>query len=194
MIKVNLLKDHAVRTRKTKTLVKPTVSRTGLIFLAVAVLVVAVMGSWTLYLHQQVRAGIDKQAKLRVEEARLQALNKEIEKFEKLKQLRQSRIDVIEKLKANQTGPVLLLTKVLQSMPNDGLVWLTSLNQKANEIKITGFTQQTEVIPDFISNLMTCGIFQSVDLEMIESQKDASKFSLVCITGKKSEAEQRNGH
>jgi type IV pilus assembly protein PilN len=189
MIKVNLLKDQNARARKS--FAKPTVTRSGLAFLAIAILIAAAMGGWTLYLQQQVRTSRDRQAKLRVEEQRLQTLKKEIDKFEKLKQQRQSRIDVIEKLKAGQTGPVLLLTKVIQSMPTNGLVWLTSLTQKADSVKIVGFTQQTEVIPDFISNLMTCGMFQSVDLENLESQKDASKFSLVCISssGKKSEAE-----
>lgn len=187
MIKVNLLKDHTTRTRKA--FVAPKVSRIGLIFLAIAVLAVGVMGFWTYYVHQQIQTGTERRANLRRREAQLQALKQEIAKFEKLKQLRQSRIDVIEKLKANQTGPVLLLNKVIQSIPRDGTLWLTALTQKTDTIKIVGYTQHTEVIPDFMSNLMTCGIFQSVDLEMIESQKDASKFSLVCISGKKPQAE-----
>jgi type IV pilus assembly protein PilN len=187
MIKVNLLKDQTTRVRKNFS--KPKVSRVGLIFLAIAILAAGVMGSWTYYVHQQIQAGTERRENLRREEARLQALKMEIAQFEKLKQLRQSRIDVIEKLKANQTGPVLLLNKVLQSIPRDGSLWLTALTQKTDTIKIVGYTQHTEVLPDFISNLMTCGIFQSVDLETIESQKDASKFSLVCISGKKPQAE-----
>ena len=101
---------------------------------------------------------------------------------------------MIEKLKAGQTGPVLLLNSIIQSIPRDGLLWLTSLTQQGDRVKIVASTQQTEVIPDFITNLMTCGLFRSVDLEMIESQKESSKFSLVCMTGTKSEAESQNGH
>jgi Tfp pilus assembly protein PilN len=96
---------------------------------------------------------------------------------------------VIEDLKAAQTGPVLLLNNVIQSIPGDGQLWLTSMTQSADRIKIVGYTQQTDIIPDFISNLMTCGMFKTVDLEMIESEKDASKFSLVCMSGKKPQAE-----
>jgi Tfp pilus assembly protein PilN len=187
MIKVNLLKDQATRARKA--LATPKVSRIGLIFLAIVVLVAGAMGFWTLHVQRQIQTGREKREALRIEDARLQTLRKEIEKFDKLKQQRQSRIDVIERLKANQTGPVLLLNKVLQSIPRDGVLWLTSLSQKADTIKIIGFTQHTEVIPDFMSNLMACGIFQSVDLETIEAQKDASKFSLICISGKKPQAE-----
>ena len=187
MIKVNLLKDQTIRVRKT--FVKPNVSRTGLVFLAIFLLATGAMGAWSFYVHQQVKTGTEKRKQLRIEEARLQTLKKEIQKFEKMKQLRQSRIDVIEKLKEDQTGPVLLLNTVIQSIPRDGDLWLTSLSQKADSIKIVGYTQRTEVIPDLMSNLATSGFFESVDLEEIESQKDASRFSLFCKSIKKPQAE-----
>jgi Tfp pilus assembly protein PilN len=187
MIKVNLLKDQTAQVRKT--FVKPTVSRTGLIFLAIFVLVTGATASWYFYIRHQVQVSTEKRKKLRIEDARLKSLKKEIATYEKLKQLRQSRIDVIEKLKENQTGPVLLLNNVIQSLPREGILWLTSLSQKSGRIKIVGFTEQTELIPDFMSNLTESGIFQSVDLESIESQKEASKFSLICTSIKKSQAE-----
>lgn len=192
MIKVNLLRDHSSRVRRTY--IKPSFYPTGLIFVAIALLVSGGMGAWTFALHQQVQTSNEKRSKLRLEEARLQALQKEAERFEKLKQLRQNRIDVIEKLKAGQRGPVLLLNNIIRSIPRDGLLWLTSLTQKGERVTIAGSTQQPEILPDFITNLMTCGMFQSVDLETIDSQKESSKFSLVCITGKKTEAELQNGH
>lgn len=187
MIKVNLLKDQTAPVRKT--FAKPTVSRTGLVFVAIFVLIAGAMGTWYFYLKHQVQAGTEKRDKLRIEEARLQQLKQEIEKFEKLKQSRQSRIDVIEELKAKQTGPVLLLNSVIHSIPRDGVLWLTNLTQTSDRIKIVGFTQHTEVIPDFMSNLTASGIFGTVDLESIESQKEASKFSLVCTSITKSQAE-----
>ncbi|MBN1571444.1 MAG: PilN domain-containing protein [Acidobacteria bacterium] len=187
MIKVNLLKDQTAPVRKTFT--APAVSRTGLIYLVIFLLVAGATATWYFYVQHQLRASVEKRDKLRIEEARLQTLKREIEKYEKLKQLRQSRIDVIEKLKENQTGPVLLMNSVLQSIPRDGVLWLTSLTQKADRIKIVGYTEHTEVIPDFMSNLTASGIFASVDLESIESQKEASKFSLICMSLTKSQAE-----
>ncbi len=192
MIKVNLLTDHTARTRKT--FVKPSVSRTGLVYVAIFAVAAGVMGFWTLYLQRQIQAGTERRETLRLGEARLQKLKMEIEEFEKLKQARQNRIDVIEKLKSNQTGPVLLLNSVIQSIPRTGTLWLTSLSQKNETVKITGRTLNPEVVPDFMTSLTTSGIFQSVDLEGIESEKDSSKFSLVCMSGNKREAEERNGH
>jgi Tfp pilus assembly protein PilN len=187
MIKVNLLRDHAVRKRKK--LGNLNISRAWLIFLASVVIVIGASGIFTLYINRQIDTGEKKRAELKREEDRLKVLQKEIEKFERLKQLRQSRIDVIEKLKDNQAGPVLLLNTIIESIPKDGVLWLNSLSQKADLIKIVGQTQQPEIIPDFMNNLTVSKIFKTVDLDYIDSQKDASKFSLTCVSIKKSQAE-----
>jgi Tfp pilus assembly protein PilN len=187
MIKVNLLRDQTARVRRS--FAKPTVSRTGLILVAIFVLVAAGMGAWWFYLNKQIQNCTEKRNKLRIEEARLQSLQKEIEKYKQMKQLRLSRISVIEKLKEAQTGPVVLLNQVLQSVPQNGVMWLTSLNQKESQVRIVGYAQHTEAIPDFMSNLASNGFFRTVDLESIESQKDASKFSLLCVTAKERQAE-----
>jgi Tfp pilus assembly protein PilN len=187
MIKVNLLKDQTARARKT--FVKPTVSRIGLIYLAIFVLAAGTMATWFFYVKQQIAAGIEKRTQLRIEEARLQVLQKEVEKYQKMKQLRQSRIDVIKTLQENQSGPILLLNTVIRSIPQNADVWLTSLTQKSNEIKIIGNTLQPEVIPELMSNLTASGIFSSVDLDLIERNDDTSKFSLICTSIKKSQAE-----
>ncbi len=192
MIKVNLLRDQTARVRKAFS--APAISRTGLIFVAIFVLVSAGMGTWCYYIKHQISTGTEKRNRLRVEERRLESLKKEIEKFEKLKQMRQSRIDVIEKLKENQTGPVLLLNTVIQSIPSDGIMWLTNLTQKDDGIRLTGYTRNTDVIPDFMSNLAATGYFKTVDLEQIESQKEASMFSLVCVSRNKQQAESKDAH
>ncbi len=187
MIKVNLLTDQTVKARKA--FAGPTVSRMGLVFLAMFLLAAGGMGAWYFYLSHQIKTCKQKVRVLRAEEARLQELKEEIEWYEKLKQQRMNRIQVIEQLKSNQRGPVLLLNSIIQSMPRDGLMWLTNLTQKEGRVRIVGYTQHTEVIPDFMSNLSASGIFQTVDLELIESQKEASKFSLICTYSTKEQVE-----
>jgi Tfp pilus assembly protein PilN len=102
-----------------------------------------------------------------------------------MKQLRQSRIEVIEKLKEFQTGPVLLLNHVIHSIPANANLWLTAMDQKGDRVQIVGFAQRSEAIPDFMSSLAASGYFESVDLELIEEQKDAAKFSLLCVSTQK---------
>jgi Tfp pilus assembly protein PilN len=180
MIKVNLLKDPIDRTRKTS--VTSSTSRTGPILIVFIVLVVVSMGAWYYVVNDQKNELTEYRNKLKTEEARLQALKVKLEKYEEDKKQIQSRIDVIERLKEQQTGPVLLLNHVLHSIPRNRLLWLTSLIQRDSDVKIEGQTQQIEAIPDFMTNLAETGFFQSVDLEEITTQNDASKFSLRCVS------------
>jgi Tfp pilus assembly protein PilN len=178
MIKVNLLRDQTAGVHKT--FASPAMSPMGLIYGAILLLATGAMGTWSFYIHRQVTAAVEKRTNLRTREARLHGVQKEIEKYQKMSHLLQSRIDVIEELKESQTGPVLLLNTVIQSIPPNANLWLTSLTQNSNNIKISGFAQQTEVIPDLMNNLLGSGIFDAVDLEEIESREGASKFSLLC--------------
>jgi Tfp pilus assembly protein PilN len=187
MIKVNLIVDHSSRTRKI--VVAPTVSRMGLVYAAVLMVVAAGVGAYWYSLDREIRELSQTRDQRRMENARLQDLKKKITELEKLKQLHQSRIEVIEKLKDSQSGPVLLLNDVIRSIPREAQMWLTSLDQKGDHVQIAGFAQRGDIIPDFMSNLSRTGLFKSVELLLIQEDKDAAKFSLVCITGRKAQSE-----
>ncbi len=191
MIKVNLLKDQTVSVRSPVE--EPRVSRQGLIFLAIFLLLAGGMGFWWYYLNSQIKELTQTREELRVEEARLQALKAEIAKYDQMKQLRLSKIEVIETLKENQTGPVVLLNSVIKSMPGDGSLWLTELEQQEEKIKVMGYTLRQERIPDFMINLVATGFFQEVDLETMEREEDASMFSLLCKSMRKPQPELENG-
>jgi Tfp pilus assembly protein PilN len=180
MIKVNLLKDPTARSHRTS--VMPKVSRTGPALVAFVLLLVGGMGGWYIYIHNQKSKLSNEKHDLLVKESRLQDLKKELARYEKIKLQKQKRIEVIEQLKEQQTGPVLLMNHVLASIPRNRLLWLTSLNQNDDRVQIVGYSQQIEAIPDFMTNLSKSGFFQNVDLVMIESQKDASRFSLLCTS------------
>jgi Tfp pilus assembly protein PilN len=179
MIKVNLLREQSVHVSSKDTTSSSTGS--GYIFLAIFVVAAAVMGGWWYYIAKDITTLTASRDKLRVEDLRLQGLKKQISEFENLKRQGQGRIDVIEKLKEYQTGPVLLLNYVVQSIPANSSLWLTLLDQKGDTIHITGYTLRNESIPDFMSNLAATNFFKSVDLELLEDTKDAAKFSLVCV-------------
>jgi len=181
MIKVNLLRDQAAKTRKTA--VKPTASPMGLLAVAVLAAVALGAGGTWYYLNSQIVRLTGARDRLRVEEARLKELRKQIEQYEKMKQEKQSRVDIIEQLRANQKGPVTLLSQVIRSIPTSAAFWLTSMEQKGEQIRIMGFTVRGETIPDFMSNLAATGYFKTVDLELYEDQeKEAAKFTLLCVS------------
>jgi len=180
MIKVNLLKDQTTSTRRT--VIKPQSSRFGLLILTAMAVVVAGIGITRFYLVRQVQELAVDRNRLNTENERLKGLRKQIDEYEKMLAERQSRIGIIEQLKLNQTGPVLLLNRVVHSIPSGAVLWLTALDQKGDQVRITGFTARGETVPDFMSNLSATGFFKSVDLELYEDvQKDAAKFILVCV-------------
>jgi type IV pilus assembly protein PilN len=188
MIKVNLLRDHTVQARKVTA--KPSTSHFGLLMLAMLLLVGLGLGAAWYHLHAQMVTLTSSRDLLRLEAARLQELRKQIDQFEKMKTERQSRIDVIEQLKTNQKGPVLLLNHVIHSIPTSAALWLTDIEQKGDQIRITGFTVRGDTIPDFMSNLSATGFFKSVDLELYEDQHtDSARFALVCVAAPKTSTE-----
>jgi len=187
MIKVNLLKDHTVRVRNV--FAKPTVSRMGLVLLAVFLLAAAAMALWTRHVNRQIDEGVKSRDELRMADEELKRLNAEIARYSKLKAQLDDRTHAIDNLQQERTGPVLLLNAVIRSIPQNAEIWLTSLTQKSDSIKIIGQTPQAEVIPDLMINLTASGIFATVDLELIERSNDTSRFSLFCTSAKKSQAE-----
>jgi len=187
MIRVNLLQDQTARVRKVS--VRPTVSRMGLVLMAVFLLLVVGLGAYWYTLDHQVQSLSDLRDRLQEENNRLQALKKKIDEYDKLKKVRESRIEVIETLKANQTGPVLLLNQVLRSIPRNASFWLTLLDQKGDRLQIAGYTQKDTAIPDFMSSLYATGFFKSVDLELLEEDREATHFTLVCIVMGKAPSE-----
>ena len=180
MIRVNLLKDPTARSRRTGA--KPKMSSSAPVLIAFIVLVVAVMGGWYYYLNMQKTKLTERKHELVIQETRLNDLKSELAQYEKDKLDRQKRIDVIEELREKQSGPVQLMNHLLESIPQNRLLWLTSVNQKDDRVQIVGYAQQIEAIPDFMTNLANDNLFQSVDLETIESNKDASRFSLLCTS------------
>jgi Tfp pilus assembly protein PilN len=188
MIKVNLIADHHQRSRK-KVSVKPTVSRLGLLFAAVLIVTAGALGVYWSLLSREITTLTANKQRLTIENAKLQELKKKLKEYESLKQVRENRIDVIEKLKDFQTGPVLLLNHVIASIPRDSQMWLTQLDQKGDRVKIAGMAPRSDMIPDFMSNLSTGGLFKSVELELIQEDKEAAKFSLLCFTSRKPESE-----
>jgi len=187
MIRVNLLKDHGADVKKQAA--EPRGSRMGLTLMALFILLLSGMGTSWYYLENQVKLLKERRDTLRTENERLQQSKKQIDELEKLKRLRQSRIEVIEKLRDAQTGPVLILNHVIRSMPRDAALWLTVLDQKADRVQIKGYAMRCESIPDFMSNLSQSGYFTTVDLELIEVEKNAARFSLGCSTLRKTPSE-----
>jgi type IV pilus assembly protein PilN len=187
MIKVNLLRDHTAHAHKA--FAKPTVSRMGLILLVVFLLAAGTLWYWTSDVNQQIADRTERRAQLRKDNEELKRLNAEIDKYTKLISQLNERTRAIDEIQHERSGPVLLLNAVIRSIPPSADLWLTSLTQKSESIKITGSTLQADAIPDLMNNLTASGFFSSVELELIERNNDHLTFSLFCASANKSQSE-----
>ncbi len=148
------------------------------------VLGVVAMGGWYLNATSG-RADMQEQVSLlETETARLTELTAQVVAFEQQKQSLEERIAIIERLQANQKGPVELMNIVIGAIPdNPPGLWLTSLVQQEATISIQGRAFDVPFVADFIAALDDTRIFNYVDLEFWEQdQENSIRFQLSCGT------------
>ncbi len=96
-----------------------------------------------------------------------------------------ARFDVIDQLRANQSGPVVLLGAISTSVNNSDAVWLNTMKDDGPSVTIEGIALSNVSLANLMENLKKTGQFKTV--EMKESvQQEISKgiqtfsFTLVC--------------
>lgn len=176
MIKINLLRE-TVAPKKKWTFDR---SKIGIYSALILVLAWSVMGAWYWHLLSQRDNFTTQAAELQVENERLQAAKLELDKYEEQKRILSERIAVVERLKANQKGPVNLLNALLASIPASPKLWLTNLSQKDSAINIEGQSLDVPSIADFMANLGATQPFKRVELDYWEENQDRIKFELTC--------------
>jgi type IV pilus assembly protein PilN len=92
----------------------------------------------------------------------LQAIKIQVDALEAKRATFQKKVDLIERLKAEQTGPVHMLDEISKSLPD--FVWLTAMDQTGPTVKFTGESTGLTSIADFIAALERSGWFPNVDL------------------------------
>ena len=168
MIRVNLLGE----ARKKKRARMPTFTLApaggGLIMgLLLGVIVIAAGVQWFRY-NGEVAKGeeLDKQiAELQREKAELAQVQSQYETFSKRKELLTARINVIEQLKAQQAGPVILLAAVASSVSAQDTLWLTTFDKKLDKLTLNGTALSMRAVADLMTRLQASKQFKSVDLK-----------------------------
>ncbi len=87
-------------------------------------------------------------AKLQLEKAKKEELERKRKSF-------QDQVNLIERLKAEQGGPVRMLDEIQKALPD--FVWLTKMDQTGATLKITGEASNNNAIADFLNNLQRAG-------------------------------------
>jgi type IV pilus assembly protein PilN len=99
------------------------------------------------------------------------------------------RVDVIDQLRANQTGPLSLLAMIGDTVNSTEAVWLNSLQDQGANIAIDGTALSSDAVANLISNLQKTGFFKNIEIKesyQDEGVKDmqAFQFTLTCEKAK----------
>ena len=107
----------------------------------------------------------------------LQAIKVQVDALEAKRNTFQQKVDLIEKLKAEQGGPVHMLDEISKALPD--FVWLTAMDQQGGNVKFTGESNSLTSVADFISGLQRSGWFPDVQLG---TSQQATNSTLVNFT------------
>ena len=99
------------------------------------------------------------------------------------------RVDVIDQLRKEQTGPVNLMAMVGETVNNTEAVWLNNMKDEGTSVDIEGMALSSDAVANLISNLQKTGYFRNVEIKesiQDETVKDmqAFTFTLTCEKGK----------
>ncbi len=99
------------------------------------------------------------------------------------------RVDVIDQLRSNQTGPVSLLSMIGDTVNSTEAVWLVSMQDQGASVAIDGTALSSDAVANLISNLQKTGYFRNIEIketQQDESVKDmqAFQFTLTCEKAK----------
>lgn len=195
MIRINLLGAPKPKSGKKSVAVSmPTmdVGNVGsplLQVVAVLAVVVAVNGLyWYRLDHEkkvidvQMRAAEQKNRELADIKARYLERQKQADAYKR-------RVDVIDQLRAHQTGPVDLLAMVGETVNNTEAVWLSSMKDQGKDVAIDGMALSSDAVANLITNLQKTGFFKNIEIKETvqdETVKDmqAFQFTLTCEKAK----------
>jgi len=156
-----------------------------IVALAVVVLAGAFNVGWWYKLNRESQHIAAEMAKAEQENRELLQVKARVEQKNKQAEAYQRRVDVIDKLRAQQSGPKELLAMIGDTVNATDAVWLSKMNDDGSNINIEGTALSIDAVANLMANLKRTGYFKNV--EMKESYQDdtvhamqAFVFTLVC--------------
>jgi Tfp pilus assembly protein PilN len=192
MIRINLLGNAKPKGKRgTPAVSAPSMGEGGSILVkAVAAMLVltALNGGYWMILDKQKR---DTAAQMAVAERKNRELSDVKARYLERQREAQNykrRVDVIDQLRAGQSGPVNLMNTVGDTVNKTEAVWLNTMKDQGNAIDLEGYALSSDAVATLIANLQKTGYFKTVEIK--ESVQDAQVkevqaflFTLTCEKG-----------
>jgi type IV pilus assembly protein PilN len=98
------------------------------------------------------------------------------------------RVDVIDQLRAAQSGPVNLMNTIGDTVNGTEAVWLNSMKDQGASVDIQGMALSADAVANLITNLQKTGYFRNIEIKETyqdEQVRDmqAFQFTLTCEKG-----------
>lgn len=173
MIKINLIREGRAAVRgpaapgAAAVAAGPSNANNILIVALLVLGLVASGGYWFLKYSVKKSKEAERDSR-RAEAQKLESIIKEVEAFQARKDSLQKRIDLIKQLKANQKGPVKVLDRISQDLPD--LVWLDEMTLSGSSISLTGRALNPNAIATFVENIKGDELFDEPEVGEISKQ------------------------
>ena len=159
MIKINLLPVRV--SKKKETAIQQ------LVVAGVAVVVIALIVT-SLYIFKRVQIAT-AQENITSANNKISELKVKIGKLEELKTLKEQvrkKLEVLDQLRKNKTGPAQRLAALSDLTPEQ--LWLTGYSESGQDVKISGIASNEDLIAQFMKSLEASSDFMAVELVVSE--------------------------
>ncbi|MGE5110482.1 MAG: PilN domain-containing protein [Acidobacteriaceae bacterium] len=189
MIRINLLGTPRQKKGKRGAAAPVSMPGEGPSTLIVLLVVGALAAGGNYFYYHSLNATHDKlQSDLASADAQIRTLSAvKTAYLEKQKQHEalKARFDVIDQLRANQAGPVTLLSTISTSVNQSEAVWLNTMHDDGPSVTLEGVALSNVSLANLMENLKKTGQFKTVEVKET-FQEEMSKgiqtfsFTLVC--------------
>lgn len=159
MIKINLLPVRAAKRKETARQQAVIVAGTLILVLLLA------LGAYS-YLLIKISSTKDEISKSEQELAELKAQIGKINELEKLKAEVTKKLDILNQLRREKTGPVNRLKTISQAVPDR--LWITGYSESGTTVALSGVAFSEELIADFMRSIEQSSDFATVELVVSE--------------------------
>lgn len=175
MIKINLLPVRAAKKKET-AMQQISIFCFGLVLVAAVIM--------AMYFVKRLQIS-DTKNDINTANNTITVLKSKIGKLEELKSVKEQvkkKLDVLNQLRKNKTGPAQRLVTLSNSVPDQ--LWLTSYAENNADVKISGLAYNEDLIASFMRSLEASPDYSGVEL-VVSEQKEANgvklkRFDITC--------------
>jgi Tfp pilus assembly protein PilN len=172
LIKINLVREgRAVRGGGAAPSTVPSVAAAqasaaanvnNIIIIAFLIAAAVAAGAYWFIMNGKLTSAQEQVTSKQAEAQKLEAIIKDVEAYQKRKDSLQKRIDLINQLKQNQKGPVRVMDRISQDLPD--LVWLDRMTMGGGAVAITGRGLNPNAIANFVDNIKNDPMFEEPEV------------------------------